>query len=69
MKYSDLATVFGTASPPRKRRVPPAEQTDEASGLIEREQVDVEREIPTEHNQEIEPAERGDRPDSPLFED
>jgi hypothetical protein len=49
--------------------VPPAEQTDEASGLIEREQVDVEREIPTEHNQEIEPAERGDRPDPPLFED
>ncbi|WP_161853483.1 hypothetical protein [Bradyrhizobium sp. CCBAU 051011] len=69
MKYSDLGNVSGTASPPRKRRTPPTEQTDEASGLMGREQVDVEREIPTEHNEEIEQAERGDRPDPPLFED
>jgi hypothetical protein len=69
MKYSDPENVSGTVSPPRKRRVPPTEQTDEAAGLIEREQVDVEREIPTEHHEEIEQAERSDRPDPPLFED
>jgi len=69
MRYSGLGNVSGAASPPRKRCTPPTEQTDEASGLIEREQVDVEREIPTEHNEEIEQAERSDRPDPPLFED
>ena len=69
MKCSGLEDVSGAASPPRKRRTPPAEQTDEASGLIEREQVDVEREIPIEHNEPIEQVERSDRPDPPLFED
>ena len=40
------------------RGVPsPSEQTDEAPGLIEREQVDVEREIPTEDNEAIERGE------------
>lgn len=69
MRYSDQRHVAESASPPRKRRTPPSEQTDESSGLIESEQVDVEREIPAEHNESIEQIERSDRPDPPLFED
>ena len=69
MRYSGRRNVSESASPPRKRRTPPSEQTDEASGLIEKEQVDVEREIPAEHNESIEQIERSDRPDPPLFED
>lgn len=69
MRYSGQRNISGSAPPPRKRRTAPSEQTDEASGLIEKEQVDVEREIPAEHNESIEQIERRDRPDSPLFED
>jgi len=69
MRYSSRRNVSESASPPRKRRTPPSEQADEASGLIEREQVDVEREIPAEHNESIEQIERSDQPDPPLFED
>ena len=46
MRYSDPGKFSEVALPPRKRRTPPSEQTDEASGLIESEQVDVEREAP-----------------------
>ena len=67
MRYSGQRNV--SESPPRKRPTAPSEQTDEASGLIEREQVDVEREIPAEHDESIEQVERRDRPDPPLFED
>jgi hypothetical protein len=56
-------------APPRKRRTLPSEQTDEAPGLIEKEQVDVEREAPLEENESIERIEPRDRPDPPLFED
>jgi hypothetical protein len=48
---------------------PPSEQTDEAPGLVEREEVEVERELPAEDNQPIERIEPRDRPDPPLFED
>ena len=69
MRYSGQRNISGLASPPRKRRTAPSEQTDEASSLIESEQVDVEREIPAEHDESVEQAERRDRPDPPLFED
>jgi hypothetical protein len=69
MRYSGRRNFSESAPPPRKRRTSPSEQTDEASGLIEREQVDTEREIPAEHNESIEQIERSDRPDPPLFED
>jgi hypothetical protein len=69
MRYSDQRNVSASAPPPRKRRTPPSEQADEASGLIEREQLDVEREIPSEHDESVERIERSDRPDPPLFED
>jgi hypothetical protein len=45
--------VFEAAPPSRRRRTPPAEQTDEPPGLVEREQVEIEREIPAEDNQAI----------------
>jgi hypothetical protein len=61
--------VSESASPPRKRRSQPREQTDEAPGLIEKEQVDVERENPAEDNESVECGEHRDRPDPPLFED
>ena len=48
---------------------PPTEQTDEASGLIESEQVDVEREAPVEGNESIERSEPRDNPIPPACED
>jgi hypothetical protein len=69
MRHSGQRHVAESASPPRKRRTPPSEQTDEAPGLIEKEQVDVEREIPVGDNEPVERREPRDRPDPPLFED
>jgi hypothetical protein len=57
----------GTASPPRKG--PPSEQTDEAPGRIDKDQVEVERDIPAEDNQPVERVEPHRRPDPPAFED
>jgi len=58
-----------TASPPRNRRNTHSEQTDEAPGLIEWEDVEVEREIPAEDNQPIERTPPPDAPGPPAFED
>jgi len=69
MRYSGPEKFPETASPPSKRRTPPSEQTDEAPGLIEREQVDVEREAPLEERRSIERIEPRDRPEPPVFED
>ena len=69
MRYSRQRKVAELASPPRKRRTPPSEQTDEAPVLIEKEQVDIEREIPLGDKEPVERGEPRDRPDPPLFED
>ena len=69
MRYSGPGKFSEIASPPSKRRTTPLEQADEAPGLIEREQVDVEREAPLEERQSIERIEPGDRPEPPVFED
>lgn len=69
MRYFGPEKFSEVASPPTKRRTPPSEQTDEASGLIESEQVDVEREAPVEGNESIERSERPDNPGPPAFED
>ena len=69
MRYSDPGKFSEVASPPTKRRTPPSEQTDEASDLIESEQVDVEREAPLDENESIERSEPRDSPDPPAFED
>ena len=69
MRYLGQQKVSESASPPRKRRTTPSEQTDEAPGLIEKEQVDVEREIPAGETEPVESSEPRDRPDPPLFED
>lgn len=69
MRYFGPGKFSEVASPPTKRRTPPSEQTDEASGLIESEQVDVEREAPVEENESIERSERPDNPGPPAFED
>lgn len=68
MLYSTKIDISEMIPPPNKRRTPPSEQTDEASGLIESEQVDVEREAPLE-NEPIERGEPCDRPDPPAFEE
>lgn len=67
MRNSSGMEIAGMASPPRKG--PPSEQTDEAPGLIDKDRVEVEREIPAEDNQPIEGAEPHQRPDPPAFED
>jgi len=69
MRYSGQGRFSEIASPPTKRRTPPSEQTDEASGLIESERVDVEREVPVEENESIERSEPRDNKGPPAFED
>lgn len=56
-------------APPRKRRSAPSEQTDEAPGLIDREEVEIERDLPADDNQPIERIAPRDRPDPPAFEE
>jgi hypothetical protein len=68
MRYLS-AGEFSETAPPPKRRTPPSEQTDEASALIESEQVDIEREAPVEGNESIERSEQRDQPGPPAFED
>jgi hypothetical protein len=65
----DLHGKNETGSPPRKGRNSHSEQTDEAPGLIEKEQVEVEREIPADDNQPIEQIEPRERSEPPVFED
>ena len=67
MRDSRGTNNSGTAWPPRKGT--PSEQTDEAPGLIDSDQVEVEREIPADDNQPVEGAEPHQRPDPPAFED
>ncbi len=55
--------------PPRNDRNSHSEQTDEAPGLIEREEVEVERDIPSDDNDPIESTRPRDRPEPPAFED
>jgi hypothetical protein len=55
--------------PPRNSRNTPSEQTDEAAGLIESEQVDVERDIPADDNQSVERVAPDEKPGPPAFED
>jgi hypothetical protein len=69
MGYSGPEKFSEVASPPSKRRTPPSEQTDEAPGLIESEQVDVEREAPLEERQSIERIEPREGSEPPVFED
>lgn len=69
MRSSNGKNRSGTASPPRTGRNPGSEQTDEAPGLLDKEQVDVEREIPVEDNQSVERIEPRDRPEPPVFEE
>ncbi len=54
--------------PPRNSRNSPSEQTDEAAGLIESEQVEIERDIPADDNQPIERI-ADEKPGPPAFED
>jgi hypothetical protein len=56
------------APPPRNSRNSPSEQTDEAAGLIESEQVDVERDIPADDRQSVERSEP-DATEPPAFEE
>jgi hypothetical protein len=55
--------------PPRNSRNSPSEQTDEAAGLIESEQVEVERDIPADDNQPIESVAPDEKPGPPAFEE
>src|SRR5258706_7725513 len=67
MRDSDGKNEAG--SPPRKGRNSHSEQTDEAPGLIENEQVEIEREIPADDNQPIERIEPRERPQPPVSAD
>ena len=69
MRYSDQRKRLESAPPSRKRRTPPSEQTNEAPGMVEREEVEVERELPLEDNAPIERIEPRERPAPPRFAD
>ena len=69
MRYSSASNLCEARLPPRNGRNSHSDQADEAPGLIEKEQVEVEREIPAETNQPIERIEPRERPEPPLFED
>jgi hypothetical protein len=69
MRHSSASNLCEARLPPRNGRNSHSEQTDEAPGLIEKEQVEVEREIPAEPNRPIERIEPRERPEPPLFED
>lgn len=56
-------------APRRNRRNSPSEQTDQAPGLIEREEVEVERDIPADDNQPVEGNEPHGRLEPPAFEE
>ena len=56
-------------APPRNPRNSPSEQTDEAPGLIEKEEVEVERDIAADDNQPVERIEPRERPAPPAFEE
>jgi hypothetical protein len=57
------------ALPPRNSRNSHSEQADEAPGLIEKEAVEIERDLPSDENQPVERPEPRDRPPPPVFED
>jgi hypothetical protein len=57
------------ALPPRNSRNSHSDQADEAPGLIEKEEVEIERDLPSDDNQPVERAEPHDRPPPPAFED
>lgn len=59
---------YSSQPPPRGRPTAPAEETDEARGQIERDQVDIERGVPAEHFESIERIEPSD-PDPTAFEE
>jgi hypothetical protein len=67
MGHASISKGSEAGSPPRKGT--PTEQTDEAPGLVESEQVEVERGIPADENQPIEGGGPRERPDPPVFEE
>jgi hypothetical protein len=67
MRYP--GNISEAKSPPRNGRNSHYEQVDEAPGLVESEQVEVEREIPAGDNEAIEGIEPRDAPEPPAFED
>jgi hypothetical protein len=69
MRHLSRRNISEAESPPRNGLNSHSEQTDEAPGLIEKEQVEVEREIPADGNEPIERVEPRERPEPPVFED
>lgn len=56
-------------APPRNPRNSPSEQTDESPGLIDTDEVEIERDIPVDDNQPVERIEPRERPAPPVFEE
>jgi hypothetical protein len=56
-------------TPPRNSRNSPSEQTDEAPGLIERDQVEIERDIPADGNEGVERIPPADTSYLPAYQD
>ncbi len=69
MQSSNASQNSPAAAPPRNRRNSPSEQTNEALGQIEQDEVEVERDIPAGENQSVERIEPRERPEPPAFEE
>jgi len=69
MQYVNSTAASDAVIPHRKRHTPPSDQTNEARGLIEKDQVEIEREIPADESWPVEQSEPRERPESPLSED
>jgi hypothetical protein len=69
LRCSGGENCFEAKLPPRNGRNSHSEQVDEAPGLIQSEQVEVEREIPADDNQAIEGIEPRDAPEPSAFDD
>ena len=62
--------VLQMLAPPRNPRNSPSEQTKEGPGLIEREEVEIERDIHAEDNQSVERIDPDDsKPEPPAFDE
>ncbi|MTV15465.1 MULTISPECIES: hypothetical protein [Bradyrhizobium] len=69
MRYLDQPEAIELAVSPPKRTCPPCEQVDEAREQLEKQEVEIERELPLKHDQSIERIQSEERQDPPMFAD
>lgn len=69
MQHINSCTSSGAEIPLRRRHTSPSEQTNEAHGAIEQDQVEIEREVPADESWPVEQSGPSERSEPPLPED